>query len=250
MPYLPEHLISTIDRYWASFLHCSPDVLKFNGTLILTRPSSVAWRGVYFFHRQHTLLVSIPPDEYELLSFLEQLTITDLNYASYLRGLVGGGRDQVVGPAFVGYTTADIFQSIPGVSMAGVSSATVQQLDASHRAALDDLRVVCGELAWECGGSWLGLQPVVGAFVHQELVALASYTLWNSSIAHLSVITHPRYRGRGYGKAVVHAITITAIERGLIPQYRTLFSNQAAMALGRALGFQEYATTVVVQYSE
>lgn len=246
MPHLPEHIISTIDRYWASFLRCSTELLKFNGTLILTRPPSVAWRGVFFFHRQHTLLVSIPPDEFnELLPYLEQLTINDMHHPSYLRGLVGGGRDQVVGPAFVGYATMTTTQTIQSTP-----SMKVRQLDIHDQAALDELRLICGERGWTHGGGHFSLQPVIGVFANYELVAVANYTLWNSSIAHIAVITHPRYRGRGYGKAAVHAITATAIERGLIPQYRTLFTHQAAIAVGRAAGFQEYATTVVVQYSE
>jgi predicted GNAT family acetyltransferase len=79
------------------------------------------------------------------------------------------------------------------------------------------------------------------------LVAVAGYTVWGDVIAHIAVITHPQYRGQGYGRAVVSRLTEEVLRQGLVPQYRTLEANQPSMAIARTLGFAYYATTVAVR---
>jgi predicted GNAT family acetyltransferase len=66
-------------------------------------------------------------------------------------------------------------------------------------------------------------------------------------IAHIAVVTHPSHRGRGYGKAAVAHLAARAIAEGLLPQYRTLDSNQPSLRIAEALGFQRYATSVAVR---
>jgi len=62
-----------------------------------------------------------------------------------------------------------------------------------------------------------------------------------------SVVTHPAHRGRGHASAAAAALARLALERGLLPQYRTLESNAASLAVGRGLGFVEYATSLAVR---
>jgi hypothetical protein len=41
----------------------------------------------------------------------------------------------------------------------------------------------------------------------------------------------------------VAALTRDCLARGLLPQYQTLISNAAALAVGKALGFEPFAIT-------
>ena len=113
--------------------------------------------------------------------------------------------------------------------------------------ALKTLQAACSALEWERSGSRLGEQPVVGAFNDGRLVAVAGYQIWDGGIAHISVIAHPQYRSCGYGKAVVSELTEEAINRGLVPQYRTLEANKFSVAIANRLGFTRYATTVAAR---
>jgi len=114
--------------------------------------------------------------------------------------------------------------------------------------ALKRLQAACSSLEWEHGGSHVGDQPVIGTFDGERLVSVAGYEIWAGTIAQIAVITHPNYRGQGYGKAVVSQLTEEALNRGLVPQYRTLETNSSSMTIARELGFERYATTVAVRF--
>ena len=90
--------------------------------------------------------------------------------------------------------------------------------------------------------------PLFGVFdTSRELTALASYEAWNRRIAHISIVTHPRHRGRGSGRAAVALAAQHALAAGLVPQYRTLRANTASMAIANRLGFVEYGFSVYVR---
>jgi hypothetical protein len=46
-------------------------------------------------------------------------------------------------------------------------------------------------------------------------------------LLHVGIVTHARFRGRGYDKAVVSAMTAHGLAAGGLAQYRTLEANLA-----------------------
>ena len=114
--------------------------------------------------------------------------------------------------------------------------------------ALAGLRAACPALEWEYGGS-AATATMAGVFEKGELVAVSGYEIWGDNIAHIAAITHPVFRGRGFGQAAVSRVAAHALSSGLVPQYRTLESNGPSMAVAAALGFVPLATTVAVRLS-
>jgi predicted GNAT family acetyltransferase len=147
--------------------------------------------------------------------------------------------DRIIGPAFIGYTDRTTFRP---VSVEGVRFLGGRDIE-----ALKTLQAACSALEWEHGGSQVGDQPIIGAFDGERLLSVAGYEIWGGTIAQIAVVTHPKYRGQGYGKAVVSKLTEEALNRGLVPQYRTLQANSSSMTIARELGFERYATTVAVR---
>jgi predicted GNAT family acetyltransferase len=86
-----------------------------------------------------------------------------------------------------------------------------------------------------------------GVFMGEQLVAIAGYEAWGGGIAHISVVTHPDFRSQGFGRSAVAHLGERTIRAGLLPQYRTLESNQASIRLAESLGFQRYATSMAVR---
>ena len=82
---------------------------------------------------------------------------------------------------------------------------------------------------------------VVGAFSGPSLRAVASYRLEGTAIADVGVLTHPMYRGCGLGGVVASQVTTEILERDLIPQWWSLASNVASVAIARRLGYELYA---------
>jgi hypothetical protein len=79
-------------------------------------------------------------------------------------------------------------------------------------------------------------------------VALAGSEIWGGCIAHISIITHPDFRGRGFGRSAGAHSAAGAISAGFIPQYRTLDSNLPSMRIAEALGFCRYATSLSIRF--
>ena len=101
-------------------------------------------------------------------------------------------------------------------------------------------------VGWRGNGREIDM-ALFGEMASQDDCQLRSAKVWDDVIAHISVVTHPAYRGRGYGRGVVAHLAATALQAGLIPQYRTLDSNTGSIRIAEALGFERYATSVAVR---
>jgi RimJ/RimL family protein N-acetyltransferase len=70
---------------------------------------------------------------------------------------------------------------------------------------------------------------------------------WGERLLHVGILTHPAYRGRGYGTAVVSAMTTYGLTAGALVQYRALAANVASVAIAQALGFGRFGQTLAVR---
>lgn len=230
----------TIESYWASYLGLPREALSGAQTLVVSHAGLEDYHGLFAFLRHSLLVLSVPP---RLLDHWRpraaDWTHDDVMQEDRLLSLVGDAAERVIGPAFVGYTDHDNFQP--------AHSDAVRLLGPQDAAAFAALQAACDSQDWDHGGSELGGQPVMGTFAGAQLAAVAGYSLWGDRIAHLSVVTHPQFRGQGHGRAVISGLTAEVLRRGLVPQYRTLAANTPSMVLARGLGFASYATTVAVR---
>jgi GNAT superfamily N-acetyltransferase len=144
----------------------------------------------------------------------------------------------IIGPVFIGYAEV----------VTGVPHHPVQLLGTKDTAYLSALEAACDATEWDHGGSVMGEAAVMcGVFVDGTLASLAGYEVWDSTIAHISVITHPDHRGQGYGHSAVAFLAKHAAWKKLFPQYRTLEANKPSMAIAQSLGFEHFATSVAVR---
>jgi GNAT superfamily N-acetyltransferase len=147
----------------------------------------------------------------------------------------------VIGPAFIGYAEVVI----------SPAHHQVQLLSAKDEEHIASLQQACDATEWEHGGSSVGKAAVIcGLFAGSTLAALAGYQVWDGAVAHISVITHPEHRGQGYGHSAVAFLAKHALWKKLLPQYRTLKSNQPSMAIAQTLGFEYFATSVAVRLKD
>lgn len=229
-----EHAISKATSYWASHLGCSPEALFAQPLHIVSHGADlVDYNGVFALFRGGAATISSPPDRVESLRhLLPSPSLTPTRFANAF----SGPSFTLIGPAYIGY--AEAVRS---------PSHSVHSLTERDAAAAGALQAACTETEWEHGGSVVGEHPSSGVFVGNELVALAGYEVWGSSIAHISVVTHPAFRGRGFGGSAVAHLAQAALAADLVPQYRTLQSNHASIRIAEALGFFHYATSVAVR---
>ena len=231
-----EHIISKAKSYWASHLGCSTEALFAQPLLIVSHGTDLAdYDGIFALFRGGSAAVSFPPDCVESLRhLLPSPPLTPTSFADAF----GGSSFTVIGPAYIGYA-----------EVAGSVTHPVRSLTGRDVSAAGALRAACPESEWEHGGSVVGEHPSSGVFVGSELVTLAGYEVWGGSIAHISVVTHPAFRGRGFGRSTVAHLAHVALVAGLVPQYRTLETNRASIRIAESLGFTHYATSVAVRLS-
>lgn len=228
-------MFSIADRYWAGHLNCPPDELFCLPLNVVMHGEELqGYSGALGLFREGAATISIPPDRAEelhgLLGGLKN-GCTPGQFAAALAPVAA----LVLGPAYLGYTT-----DIRG------DDSQARTLNDDDASAVARLREACGEEEWDHGGSSLEV-PCSGVFCDGQLVALAGYETWGGTIAHIYIVTHPGYRGRGFGKSAVAHLARRALADGLLAQYRTLDSNAPSIRIAEALGFQRYATSMAVR---
>lgn len=148
--------------------------------------------------------------------------------------------ERIVGPAFIGYGTAETLDLTLAPGARALTSA--------DDAAVAGLRAACGDEAWDHGGSDPRAVPTFGCFDDRgALLTLAGYKTWGGEIAHIAIVSAPDHRGRGYASTAVACAARHALDAGLLPQYRTLAANEPSMAVAPKLGFARYGFSVFVR---
>jgi GNAT superfamily N-acetyltransferase len=234
---LGKSAISIATNSWAAHFGCPADELFAGPLRIVTHGHKLAdYRGVFGLFHDTGAIVSLPANNADVLCPLLSGLVHDCSpgaLATALRPVAGA----IIGPAYIGYATE--------IARPTHSARALNFDDAS---ALDALRQSCAPTEWEHGGSPLD-HPCSGVVLEGELVAIAGYETWGATIAHISVVTHPEFRGRGFGRSAVAHVATRAISVGLLPQFRALESNYASIHIAESLGFCAYARSLAVRFN-
>jgi hypothetical protein len=237
---LQTSTVATLDTYWSNFFACPLTVVDRANTRVVPHAGLGDYRGIFLFRRQYALIISVPPADHAIyLARFAGLTSAAFDDVAALTKLMPAAIGRVIGPARISY--GDVTTLRPHRFDAA------RLLTDADEAAFQQFRAACPPLGWEHGGSVFGGRAVAGQFIGDALVALAGYERWGEQIAHIAVVSHPNYRGRGYGTCVVSLLAETVLTEGLIPQYRTLRANAPSLAIAAALGFVEYAESIAVR---
>jgi predicted GNAT family acetyltransferase len=89
--------------------------------------------------------------------------------------------------------------------------------------------------------------PIFAVEQAGELLAAASAPDDGPGVASVGVVTHSAWRGKGYGTAVVSALTADRLANGVVLHYQTLRANAASVAIARALGYHDLATALGIR---
>ncbi len=235
--------LSRVDAWWAGYFGCRPEDLRQDRTLVVPHAALTGYIGAVAFRRGPACVVSIP----EMLpraigEALSRRPPGEAFDAGFLQQVFGDDIDALTGPAWLGVADRGDFRPAP--------SPAVRLLGPADTPSLRRLAEGCGELAWGQSKVALDRAPLFGYVQRGEIVAASSYEVLGSAVAYVGVVTHPANRGRGCGRAAASASVEHALGRDLVALWRTLQSNERALAVGRSLGFREYAHTLDVRLAE
>jgi GNAT superfamily N-acetyltransferase len=227
--------------FWAAHLGCSEVQLAQPSTAVVRNgPDLASFRGATVMFRPPACVLAVPADWYApVASRIGRRPPAEAFDVMLLHQVFGTAVDQVIGPAWLGYADSSDFRPAP---MRGTRLLTDQDLP-----ELQQLAAACGPTAWDHSGIDPTRPPVFGCFAGDRLAAAGMLERWGDQLLHVGIVTHPDYRGRGYGKAVVSAMSAHGLATGGVMHYRTLQANLPSVGIARALGFQRFALTLAVR---
>lgn len=158
---------------------------------------------------------------------------------TFLAELLGGDFERLIGPSFQGRLEPGGFRPAP--------SRNVRFVASSDAAAVDRFRAECGDDGWGSSGLDKAKRHMAAYFDGTRIAAMAGYRPWNGHAGDPCVLTHPGFRRRGCGTAVVSAVVAAALEEGVLLLYQTLESNRSAVRIALKLGYEQYARHVAVR---
>jgi len=234
--------LKKVDAYWASYFGCTLEDLNGSATRVFTHVALADYDGALAFRHGDACILSVPESTPEIeRAKLRAAKPAQAFDAQFLAKVFVINSDKVTGPAWVGVADRTSFKP---------AKSPARLLTAADEAAMRELAEGCGETAWKQSKIAVDRQTNFGLFVGPRLVAASGYLNMGGLLAYIGVITHPDHRGKGYAKSVVTASMSHALEKGLLPMWRTVDAHETAVQLAGAMGFQKYASTLDVQLTE
>jgi GNAT superfamily N-acetyltransferase len=223
-------------------LDCDVGDLSAGSTVVKAHgPQLVGYHGVYVWQLEDATIISTPPGwQAAAQAAVTGQAPTTLRDPAFWLATLGAAIERIVGPSYQGYVDAAAFRP-------AASAPPVQRLGPADAPALERLAAACPRQEWTDSAIHFDHAPI---FVHEytgELMAAASAPQDGPGIASVGVITHPAWRGKGLGVAVVSALTADRLAWGFILHYQTLRANTPSVALARSLGYHDLATALGIR---
>jgi len=221
--------------YWAKRFGCNPENLGHSGTLVIPEQDLTESGKAYLYHIDKMSVVRIAP------SLAKQARLPDGYDRDF--GSLAVNTLQALIPVEVLSTLLDCYLDPKDFQHFTVRNGfTTRRLDPEHdNPHLLKFYETCTEA--DLDAAEINIEepdPVIyGMFDGWQLVAYASHRYWDDAIADIGVLIHPRYRGRGLGKAVVSALCEWCIENDVVPMYRVFSDHAYSRRISEALGFKE-----------
>jgi GNAT superfamily N-acetyltransferase len=238
---LAPHTRESITRQVAQQLGCQPADVVTPGVRVVSHGAWLAdYRGVYAWVMGAAAIVSVPSD---WVATVGQAALPDTPEdaldAAFWHTVLGPVVERIVGPAYQSYVDTAAFQPAPDVG--------ARLLGVADRPALERLAAACDPVEWEHSAITAEQTPIFGLERTGALVAAAAYKEKGPGVVTVGVITHPAFRRAGYGRAAVSALTAYGLEQGVVCHYQTLRANAGSLAIARALGYQDLASTMAIR---
>lgn len=234
-----------LSSFWSDSLGCPEKAIESPRTGVFTREIKTDYnknhekKDVDVLIRNEEAIISCSEEKYDEVKPLEKEKDICFNQDFLQNAKIDAG--EVLGPAFLSYADEDSFQPCDGERCRRLTAADLDVLERMKDSA--EIAEIEDSIEEDLPSD----KPMFGKFVGEELVAVSSYDIWDSTIAFISVFVDEDFRGEGYGKEVVSEAAKDAINENLIPSYRTLEKWSSSVGLAKSLGFERYATTYLIK---
>jgi GNAT superfamily N-acetyltransferase len=233
--------IKMIDSFWVNdFFGCSLSDLKSKNDIVCPHRYLTSYNGLFVMKINNKFMISAPD---ELVSNIKQMINNgyDLFDLSVYQSHLPIGIEHYISSSWIGYADSANVKNLTDSTM------VLTKTDKYYSMVFDDLQKNCDDIEWSYSGLDKNCEHIAVHIIDNQIASAASYGLWGDKIAHIGIITHPQYRGKGFATNTLLSLTDLIISRNLIPQYRTLCSNISAIKVAEKCDFKKYATHIFIR---
>lgn len=221
-----------IDTYWARRFGCSLEEFRQPGVQVIVSDQADPSR-IAVLEFEHTTIVRIAFEHHEALANWSNTCPSEAPRSAQAVADALGHEAWRISPsekAF--YLNQDRFRPFDRFDVRQLTAADSGALTAMHRG--------CSLEEQQAGEVNIDHPAIFGAFADDQLVASASLIDQGAQISDVGVLVHRDFRRKGFGRAVVSAVSQWGLENDRIVQYWRLCSNSGSARIADALGFTEY----------
>lgn len=198
------------------------------------------YKGAWIFEREGRWIVTVPA------SLRDEVTAKIVSVPVHQRLTEQGAKElfgervrRIIGPAYQGAVEPDHFKPF--------TRQEARCLTSYDHNALEVLLAECSPADVEDSGVRLDSSSLHGCFHGGRLVSVAKETEISPYAMTPGILTHPAFRGQGYGKVAVSAAVAAIFAQEKIACYQTLVANSPSVKIAQAIGCRDYARHLAVR---
>ena len=224
-----------LKEYWSDELGISLEADSGSAT-VCAHGTLEGYNGIIAFRRHDACILSAPPSLVEdLQQRLSGKALTDFWSETCFRELLDTKIDRIIGPGWLGEINPENFIPCHGTETREIQATEWPLFDQFMAANTPEDQDVCSLES--------GRTPTIGVFHRDQIVSASGYELKFDKVANIGILTHPEFRGQGFARQAVSAITEYALTLPIGVQYWTLLENHNSVKTARSLGFTQFAET-------
>lgn len=227
--------ISKIENFLCDILNIPEDVFEQKGIFIVPYVNKNFDNFVNIILNKDRCIILIS-EKYrnKIEKNIKETSLENLKDINDVKKLFNNQIEKVTEVLFQGYLEHNELLSID----------TKKVIEIKDNKDLLDLKNECDSIEWYNSGLENPGFDIFGYFYENKLVSVAHYNIWTKNIASIGVVTHPEYRGNGFGKKVLATSAQKALEKGYLVLYQTSLNNNSSIQLAKSVGFKEYGVNV------
>jgi GNAT superfamily N-acetyltransferase len=237
--------ITQIDRHWMWLFGIGIDDYFHSPLTVMAHSSPFFedYHGAWIFERQGRWIATVPGSIRDQTFAKLQAISPDIRHTDTgMRWLFSDVMpiQRIIGPAFQGAALADDF--IPDTRSAA------RPLGLSDRDSIELLLTESDPEEADDSGIRPDSEQLFGCHVGDKLVSVGKKTDLSRYASTPGILTHPSFRGQGFGKAAVTAVMAAIFAEGKSVVYQTLETNTPSVALALSLGCRHDARHLAVRF--
>jgi RimJ/RimL family protein N-acetyltransferase len=235
-----------IRRYWTERFDLKLRAWEMPGSKVMRDEIFDDSDEIYLYRLGKYRLLRMDPAKVNWIQWPDDLKTRSVEAADLLSWVKNGTEIRLGEKHLTQYLEPSRF--LPAAPVDGLETRRVDPVADDH--LLRELLSQCSEEDIDNAEIYLDKpDPVIFAgFDQGRMVSYASHRYWGENIADIGVLTHPKYRHRSLGKAIVSTLCAWCLENEVIPMYRVESEHFRSRKIAEALGFDLRVEIEVLEF--